>query len=228
MSNFTPEKKVVEAEKLFHEALSLRQVANLVGIAPNTAARIRAGIPGTILCPCGKSAKHNGWCSYRFSKSQRRQLWMSSKGWFNTTPPWVRKLVKSHPPVADISEFYPYSSGSLHAENDFVAIVDAVVSKALPNDVRADVSQDLLLALVAGTIAATDIKREYPHFLAKHYRRFGQHRNILSLDAPLNGTPGASSLYDLIAAVDNGELSDVLRGGINYRTRCARYERVSR
>jgi hypothetical protein len=55
-----------------------RSVARLLGVHPATvysAARTME-LP---LCPCGKTFGHQGWCKWRYSKSEARQAWQASR-----------------------------------------------------------------------------------------------------------------------------------------------------
>lgn len=220
MGNFTKPEKVQTAQTLFLNAKSIRQVAAIVGIARNTAEGIRRRMPNyrNILCACGKPALHRGWCAVRFQQSPKRQEFMQSKGWYGATPPWVRKLAKTHPSVPDISEFYPYSR-----EDVLIRLVSDAMPDWIQNDTKADVSQDLLLALVSGEIKSDELHKHVPIYLLRHRRRFGQKRFMLSLDSE---TPDGRSLHELVAHVESGGFGESLMTGINYRAQSKRYERI--
>lgn len=65
------------AVSLFRSAKSVRQVAAEVGISTQTAQKIRdEEIKEPILCPCGKDAKRQGWCKFRYEQSPARQAVM--------------------------------------------------------------------------------------------------------------------------------------------------------
>lgn len=67
------EEKREQAISAFNEAKSVRQVAAEVGISKGTAQKIRAEENIEVLCPCGKDAKHQGWCAHRYAQSPERQ-----------------------------------------------------------------------------------------------------------------------------------------------------------
>lgn len=62
--------------ELFAKGWTPRQAAKEMEIGKNTAERWREKLErwfGAFECPCGRSAKHRGWCSVRFGRSRLRQ-----------------------------------------------------------------------------------------------------------------------------------------------------------
>lgn len=212
MSYFITQDKAAELNRLFLAGESIRKASTIVGVSKITAHSYRKKIKQVILCACGQDAKHKGWCAHRFSKSPKRQAWMASAGWFHITPDWVKQLAKTHKAVSDITDTYPFTSlRSNENGSDLVSMVNAIVPIDLSEDARADISQDMLHALVAGEIKVEELKRVLPRFISKFYKMFGNKRFILSLDAPINQEAGARSLHDLIAHVEGGGLYNLTK-----------------
>jgi transposase-like protein len=69
--------KYEEAVRLFRAGRSVRSVAHALGIHHMTALRYRnAGVKEDVRCECGESAKHQGWCWWRYQQSPKRQEFM--------------------------------------------------------------------------------------------------------------------------------------------------------
>lgn len=71
---------------LLTPGLTLRKIARLLKISPQTARRYKNklvpdGISFLAKCVCGRKFGHRGWCAFRFSKSRVRQRFM--KNWHN-------------------------------------------------------------------------------------------------------------------------------------------------
>lgn len=63
------------AVRLFNEGLSLRQVCRAVGIVKHTATAYRK-LSTRVVCECGRSIDHKGWCWWRLQNSPKRQEFM--------------------------------------------------------------------------------------------------------------------------------------------------------
>lgn len=64
---------------LLQTGISNREVARQTGASTITIAKVRAELEkltGPILCPCGTHSIHQGWCSWRFKQSPKRQAVM--------------------------------------------------------------------------------------------------------------------------------------------------------
>lgn len=56
---------------LRRSGMSIRQIGSIVGAANNTVAQYVSDINAQ--CGCGQDAKHQGWCSFRYKQTARRQ-----------------------------------------------------------------------------------------------------------------------------------------------------------
>jgi hypothetical protein len=68
--------------------------------------------------------------------------------------------------------------------SDVLEAVLRVMPRGLPPEIRADVSQDVLLAIYEGEVARSDIGSVVPAYVRDYYRRFG-HYNEVSLSMPM-------------------------------------------
>lgn len=73
---------------------------------------------------------------------------------------------------------------------DLMQAVDAVVPKALSDFARADICQDLMLALLEGTLKLRDLKSGAKAYLGSYYKMYPDKFGPISLDAPIPGTDG--------------------------------------
>jgi transposase len=65
------------ARELFAQGHSLRYVMRECGISKVTATAYRKRFfPEGVECQCGKDAKHQGWCKWRYQNSTKRQEFM--------------------------------------------------------------------------------------------------------------------------------------------------------
>lgn len=185
---YKPE-KASAAVALFREGYSIRHVAGMVGLSNRTAQTYRnLFVPnGSVLCACGRDAKHRGWCSWRFGQSERRQSWLAR----------VRVVRLPKPRILRSELVYPYLLDTQVEGADLLLAVNAAVPKSLPQDVRADVCQELILACLAGEVDARQIAAHAPHFIKQHYKRYPRRFGIVSLDAPIFGD-GTKTLAEVL------------------------------
>lgn len=183
MSNHL-ETVVAEAleERLF-AGDSLRQIARSLEVSTNTVRRYK-GLLGARLsdvrCPCGEPAFHRGWCAHRYAQSPARQLFMAK--WLAGRPPKVIRLKST--PRLDLN--YPFIAPTTPASDaqDLVLFVNGSVPKGLPEQLRADVCQEILLAVVAGELERTEIPLAVRKFITKARRDSNVHYMAFSIDAP--------------------------------------------
>lgn len=97
---------------------------------------------------------------------------------------------------------YPYIKGPLREEHSLLVAVDAVVPKSLPYEVRGDVCQELILAVLAGDVNLEQLPEAVPLYIKQHYRSYGG--GMLSLEAPRYGRDGEplAPLVDVLVAHD--------------------------
>ena len=92
---------------------------------------------------------------------------------------------------------YPYIIGEAKDDHAFLLAVNAIVPRGLPGDLRADVCQDMLLAILEGNLSPDDLETAMPNYLKAARKRYQMPWGTVSLDAPLwdDGRP----LYEILA-----------------------------
>lgn len=73
---------------------------------------------------------------------------------------------------------------------DLVMAVNKAVPRGLPEELRADICQDLICAVLAGEIAVENIGGSVKEFIAAGRKLFTNKWQFLSLDAPMPGMDG--------------------------------------
>lgn len=164
------------------------------------------GLKNYIVDVCEASA-------YRAGKARRSYGLFLGAGGFdeNTirrpwrTPEWLAERKPKRPAFEPLSEFYPYITSRVSEEHELLLAVDALVPKSLPKWARADICQDLLIAVLTGDATLDnvrdDVLRYIKWFLSKEPSKYGP----LSLDAPISsrsfkGTSQVMTLAESIAA----------------------------
>jgi hypothetical protein len=66
--------------------------------------------------------------------------------------------------------------------------VNAVLPSSLPDQVRSDVAQDMMLAVLAGEIRENDLAKSVRRYIKKHHQAYDNRFNTVSLDQPMPGT----------------------------------------
>jgi len=116
-----------------------------------------------------------------------------------STRDWRRRGAPRTPaePLPQVWPFVPESTGNI--EHDLVAAVDAAVSKTIPEIIRQDVCQDLILAVLEGEVAMEALAGSSERYVKAVFRRYPTKYGPLSLDAPLPWSDGGRSLHDTLA-----------------------------
>jgi len=188
--------KYLMAIEAFRAGGSIRKVAKTVGICERTSLMWRQSVPDLqfVNCQCGKNARHQGWCHFRFIQSDSRQDWHKK---------WCARHAgsgKPRPPKNPRYTYvYPYIVGSATEEHELLLLVNNAVSKQLPPEIRSDICQDILVALLAGDIGIDDLQKAVKDYTKRFWKEFGRKFGALSLDQPLPGGDSDTPLRDLIA-----------------------------
>lgn len=116
--------------------------------------------------------------------------------WRDKKPPGARVIVPKE------SMFYPYVIHKPEMKDDgydLIALVNAAVPKMLPDHIRADICQDLIVDILAGEISADDVKHNVKDYTRKVFEMHPLKYGNLSMDAPLQGYDGMT-LADVLSA----------------------------
>lgn len=93
---------------------------------------------------------------------------------------------------------YPYIVGKAKNDSAFLLAVNAVVPHGLPGDLRNDVCQDMVLAILEGDLSPDDIAAEMPKYLKGARKRYSMPWGTVNIDAPLwdDGRPLAEVISE--------------------------------
>lgn len=100
------------------------------------------------------------------------------------TPEWYEARKPVRLPKEPLTEFYPYITAQPTEEHNFLIAVDSLVPKALPNQTRADVCQDMIVAILSGDVTLENLKDGLPKYLKMFLKGSPSKYGHLSLDAP--------------------------------------------
>lgn len=98
-----------------------------------------------------------------------------------STRDWRRPPRK---PREQLTEYYPFIRGQATEDHELIIAVDALVPKVFMNDVRADVCQDMLVAILSGEVTLDNLKDGLPKYLKQFLKGAPSKYGHLSLDGP--------------------------------------------
>lgn len=87
-----------------------------------------------------------------------------------------------------LPELYPYLSGEPTNEHDMLMAVDAIVPKGLPNAVRCDVCQDMIVAVLSGETTVDNLRGDLKKYMSSFWKMFPDKYGHISLDGIVPGT----------------------------------------
>jgi hypothetical protein len=99
--------------------------------------------------------------------------------------PW-RRVAPSRVPADDVEipSFWPFLTSEPADEHTLLIAVDRAVPKNLPESVRQDVCQDLIVAVLSGETTLEDLQDSLGSYIKSVFRRFPVKYGPLSLDSP--------------------------------------------
>jgi hypothetical protein len=145
------------------------------------------------------SSSKGGWCKRPMG------LFLGNSGWGRATYPWrtsewyAERRANSRVPFVPVSEFYPYITSEPNEEHQFLLEIDSLVPKGLPNEMRSDVCQDMIVAVLSGQTTIENLKDSRAQYIKQFYKQFPVKYGHLSLDAPLKVGETETTIADLIA-----------------------------
>lgn len=118
------------------------------------------------------------------------------------TAEWYEERRPIRIPFQPLTEFYPYISVTPTEDHDLLLAVDRLVPKGLNPDTRADVCQDMLVAVLSGEVTLDNLAGERPKYMKQFFKMFPTKYGHLSLDMPLSfgGDEMNKTLAETIAA----------------------------
>lgn len=96
---------------------------------------------------------------------------------------------------------YPYLRQSNKHENgaDLLAFVNTLVPRQLPEYLRADICQDMILAVLTGETTRDALKADHRAFLTKVFSQYPWKYKWISFDQPLGNEEGGGTLHDIVS-----------------------------
>jgi len=188
MSNFIQKEKISQIYDFFRAGEGIIPVSRLVGVAKRTAQSYRKRLilsEPKLLCPCGKPLGHTEWCSFRFAKSPARQKFI-----YETWP--LTRPIREKKPKIPIEKSFPFLRWPFLISGrdlpSYVKQINDVIPKTLPEYIRADVCQEMALAILEGQITEEEIPANAREYIKQIYKRYSEKWGTLSLYQPIKGT----------------------------------------
>lgn len=148
---------------------------------------------------CETSAFKGGWAKRPMGLFLTNGLRQHNYPW--RTPEWYADRQPPKIPYQNLTEFYPFISTTPNEDHELLLAVDALVPKGLNSNTRADVCQDMIVAILSGEATLENIAGQRPKYMKQFFKMFPTKYGHLSLDAPLmlNGE-SPTTLGDMVAA----------------------------
>lgn len=101
--------------------------------------------------------------------------------------------------VADLN--YPYLRDDIRQADgaDLLTFVNDIVPKAIPDYIRADICQDMILAILSGQATKAEISNDARQFIGKVFADSPWKYKWMSMDMSLSGDEDGGTLHDMIA-----------------------------
>lgn len=146
------------------------------------------------------SAYKGGWCKRPLGLMLSGAHTKNNYPW--RTPEWYAERSPKRLPYEKLTEFYPYISVTPTEDHDLLLAVDRLVPKGLNPDTRADICQDMLVAVLSGDVSLEGLAGSRPKYIKEFFKMFPAKYGHLSLDSPLmyGGDAMDKTLGDTIAA----------------------------
>lgn len=137
--------------------------------------------------------------AYRAGKSRRAfGLFLGCSGFDNDesghlrrpwrTAEWYAERRAARPVFKPLTEFYPYVTTENDQEHEFLLAIEKLVPKSLPNWARADICQDMIVAVLTGEATLDNIRDAVPRYIKWFFAKEPSKYGDLSLDAPMRNS----------------------------------------
>lgn len=184
MVNHLSDATVEKIKALFDDGYGVRQISRALKIDRGTVAAYAKKFQPE-KCICGQRARHKGWCLARMLKGPPHREFLAKLHADYKEPIRPTKPVRSA--KTQIRLFYPYCVGGPGEGNALITSVDAIVSKRIPEQDRADICQDLLVSILDGSIKMERLTDAVRPAINKNARMKTERTGTrhMSLDAPM-------------------------------------------
>jgi hypothetical protein len=178
--------------------LSHRAISAQIGINRKTVQRYEK-LNGPFVCPCGRQRTHRGWCSERIKRSPVRAAFL--KQWFEqSVAAGTRARGAQRPKIiidlGIVKSNWPYLSGAPTDGGGLIDAVNEIVPRYFPDFKRADICQDLLLAILEGTATIETLRDGSADAIKKYNKLYPSKFGPMSLDVSLTSDPDGPTLMD--------------------------------
>lgn len=110
-----------------------------------------------------------------------------------------RELLQKREELKPYDIAYPFKASGVTATHHLLETVHHLVPDRLPREIRADVCQDLIVAVLVGDISIDNLKDQVPAYVKKVFKMFPIKYGHLSLDQVVSGTDGLTLMETLYA-----------------------------
>lgn len=161
---------------------SMSLVARITGVDPRSVGTRRAELKRSGAqfpkCQCGRSVSHTGMCSHRHKKWRDVPQTNFARGQTPRVTYYDSDAWDGHRRrIAAVPLPSPQSSGE-----ELVRFVEKIIPKSSLPEIRDDLVQDILVALLSGTLKADAIAGALPKFARDLYAQFPTLGGAISLD----------------------------------------------
>jgi hypothetical protein len=191
--NVLTQEKVDSINQLLIDGYGIRKIMGKVSVAKETVRRYRTLLlkENIVFCKCGQKIGHKGFCSYRVSIYPQRQEFLLTNEFFGGRVP------ATHRRSIELDRYlrWPYS---VYGKNipEIIIKVDESVPLTVPEKIRPDICQDIIVDLLSGIITPGDIQRCWKTYMNKAYRGVSDYR--------------VKSIYDTVKGTDHLMVIDSL------------------
>lgn len=100
-----------------------------------------------------------------------------------STRAWRRPQRKR---VAPLAECYPYITTAPTEDHDLLLSVERLIPKTLPHEIRGDVCQDMIVAVLTGEVTLDNLRDAPAKYMRQFFKQMPSKYGPLSLDAELD------------------------------------------
>lgn len=137
----------------------------------------------------------------------------NSRGWLydlEKIPPtsvwskqaWRRPGRVAKKPVEPLPQFWPFLAEQPTDEHDLVMVIDGLVPKTLPEMVRQDVCQDLIVSVLGGEVSLGNLQDALPKHVRQAFKLYPSKYGPISLDAPPPWDPSGRPLLEKFVSLE--------------------------
>lgn len=135
-------------------------------------------------------------CTVPFSLLSREAWKKREKRWGNAN----RFIV----PTSHVCYPYLRTTNTSEASRDgaeLLSFVNNLIPRRIPDDIRADICQDMIVAILTGETTRSQLDKDHRSFISKIFAQYPWKYKWISFDAPLSDE-GGRTLHDIMSTED--------------------------